>query len=181
MKASHGEVTDQPNSETPQSVISALLASGFPFQTAVASIVRGTNGYTLAGEEVAWKDEMGNDQFLDLVAERGHVFLPIECKKTQKEMLTFLRPSPARGDEARARCAYLTQVKDSTRRLELFCSEWQLTPRSPSRGSAWLALARLGRINGCWSGIYSNLCAALMHMRDATNRTVQSTWIGVIH
>lgn len=56
--------------------------------------------------------------------------LPIECKKTQKEMLTFLRPGPADGDVNRARCLYLRQIQDSTRRMELFCSDWLLMPKS---------------------------------------------------
>src|SRR5205809_4515246 len=73
------QMADQPNSETPQAVINALLASGFPFQTAVAQVVRQCRGYRLVGEEVAWRDDTGTDQFLDLVAQRGHVVLPIEC------------------------------------------------------------------------------------------------------
>src|ERR1700720_2904143 len=109
------DLADQRASETPQAVINALLASGFPFQTAVARVVRQSEGYKLAGEEVPWRDDAGTDQFLDLVAERGHVLLPIECKKTQKEVLTFLRPRPLEGDVNRARCAYLTQVQDATR------------------------------------------------------------------
>jgi hypothetical protein len=123
-------MTDQANLETPQPVISALLASGFPFQTAIAKVVRQSRGYSLVGEEVAWRDDGGTDQFLDLVAQRGHAVIPIECKKTQKEMLNFLRPSPVDGDVNRARCVYLSQVQDSTRRSLLFCSEWQLMPKS---------------------------------------------------
>lgn len=122
---------DPPNSETPHAVMNALLASGFPFQTAVARVIRQFHGYTLAGEEVPWRDETGTDHFLDLVARRGRVMLPVECKKTQKEMLTFLRPGPAESDVNRSRCLYLTQIQDSTRRMELYCSDRQLMPKSP--------------------------------------------------
>jgi len=101
---------DQPNSEAPQAVINALLASGFPFQTAVARVVRQTPRCTLAGEEIAWRDGTGTDQFLDLVAQKGHVSFPIECKKTQKETLTFLLPDGADGNVIRARCAYFSQI-----------------------------------------------------------------------
>jgi hypothetical protein len=121
---------DQTNSETPQAVISALLASGFPFQTAVARVVGQALYYTLAGEEVPWRDDTGTDQFLDLVAQRGLVSLPIECKKTQKDILTFLRPSHADGDVNRARCMYLSQIQDSTSRMEMFCGDWYLMPKS---------------------------------------------------
>jgi Holliday junction resolvase len=47
----------------------------------------------LAAEEFPWRDEGGADQFLDLVAEKGRVVLTIECKKTQKGTMTFLRPA----------------------------------------------------------------------------------------
>jgi hypothetical protein len=121
----------QPDSETPQAVIGALLVSGFPFQTAVAQVVRQCRGYKVAAEEFSWRDETGADQFLDLVAERGHVVLPIECKKTQKDILTFLWPTPSESDVNRARCVYLFQAaQDPSRRIELFCSDWQLVPKS---------------------------------------------------
>jgi hypothetical protein len=138
-------MADQLNSETLQVVINALLASGFPFQTAVAQVVQRCQGYKLIGEEVAWRDDAGVDQFLDLVAQRGHVILPIECKKTQKEMLTFLRPSPADSDVNRARCVYLSQIQDSTRRSELFCSDWQLMPKSAESAFCVVSTSSSGR------------------------------------
>lgn len=121
---------DTPNSDAPQAVISALLASGFPFQTAVSQVVRQTPRCTLAGEEIAWRDDTGTDQFLDLVARKGHVSFPIECKKTQKETLTFLLPDVADCNVNRTRCVYLSQIQDSTRRMELFCGDWILKPKS---------------------------------------------------
>ncbi len=139
------QMADQPNSETPQALINALLASGFPFQTAVAQVVRQCRAYRLVGEEVAWRDDTGTDQFLDLVAQRGHVVLPIECKKTQKEMLTFLRPSPADRDVNRTRCVYLTQIQDSTRRSALFCSDWQLMPKSAESGFCVVSTSASGK------------------------------------
>jgi hypothetical protein len=30
----------------------------------------------------------------------------------------------------RARCLYLSQIQDSTRRFELFCADWDITPNS---------------------------------------------------
>jgi len=138
-------MADQPDSEVLQAVINALLASGFPFQTAVAQVVSQCQGYRLAGEEVAWRDDAGADQFLDLVAHRGHVVIPIECKKTQKEILTFLQPSPADRDVNRARCIYLSKIQDSARRSLLFCSDWQLMPKSPESAFCVVSTSASGK------------------------------------
>lgn len=123
-------MSDQLNTETPQVVIGALLASGFPFQTAVAQLVQQTRNCELVGEEIPWRDETGTDQFLDLVAQKGDISLAIECKKTQKETLTFLCPGHADGNVIRARCVSLYQIQDSTHRMQFACNDLTLMPKS---------------------------------------------------
>jgi hypothetical protein len=118
------------NPQALQPVINALLASGFPFQTAVARVVRQVPACALVDEEVPWRDEAGSDQFLDLIATKGPFVVTVECKKTQKEILTFLQPGGADGNVIRVRCIYLTQIQDSTKRMELFCSDWRFMPKS---------------------------------------------------
>lgn len=118
------------DSEAPQSVITALVASGFPLQTAVARIVSRVPDCAIVQEEYPWRDETGSDQFLDLVVRKHSFIVAIECKKTQKEALTFLQPDGSDGDVTRTRCLYLNQIQDSTKRIELFSSDWQLMPKS---------------------------------------------------
>lgn len=114
----------------PQAAINALLASGFPFQTAIARIVRQVSDCQVICEEFPWRDAGGDDRFLDIVAAKHRFIVTIECKKTQKEILTFLQPGGVDHDVNRARCLYLTQIQDSTKRIELFCSDWMLIPKS---------------------------------------------------
>lgn len=116
--------------KAPEPVIGALLASGFPFQTAVAQVVQHTPNCTLVREEFPWQDETGADQFLDLVAQKGFLFLTIECRKTRKETLTFLQPGGFFSDVNLVRCVYLTQIRDATLRMELLCDDRQLRPKS---------------------------------------------------
>lgn len=118
------------NSESQKSVVNALLSSGFPFQTAVAGLVRSLPECKVIFEEFPWRDERGEDRFLDLVVIRHRFVVTIECKKTQKDILTFLQPGRIDGDINRARCLYLTQIKDSTKRMELCCGDWLLMPKS---------------------------------------------------
>ncbi len=108
----------------------ALLASGFPFQTAVAGIIRVTPNWTLDVEEFPWRDAGGEDRFLDIVARWDRFVVAIECKKTQKDLLTFLQPGGINDNVTRSRCVYLTQIKDSTKRMELFTGEWMVSPKS---------------------------------------------------
>jgi hypothetical protein len=122
-------MSDQ-NAKPPQVIINALMASGFPFQTAVARVVQHVPQCDLVAEEFPWRDEISGEQFLDLVAQKGPFIVAIECKKTQKEILTFLQPEDNDDDVIRARCVYLTQILDSTKRLELYCSDWRLRPKS---------------------------------------------------
>jgi len=69
-----------------QQAIGALLASGFPFQTTVAQIVRQATDWQVLAEEFPWRDESGIDHFLDLVGTKHFFVVTIEYKKTQKEV-----------------------------------------------------------------------------------------------
>jgi hypothetical protein len=122
---------DQPNSDAPQAVISALMASGFPFQTAIAQMVQETQNCSLTSEETPWCDETGADQFIDLIAQKGDISLVIECKKTQKETFTFLCPGRlANGNVNRARCIGLYQIQDVSHRMQFSCNDLNLMPKS---------------------------------------------------
>ena len=116
--------------DVPQPVIASLVASGFPFQTAVAEVVRQISGWRIVREEFPWRDDDGTDQFLDIVATKGQFVVTIECKKTQKDTLSFLRPEPSGDPTCRTRCLYLQQIQDSTKRMELFSNECKLAPDS---------------------------------------------------
>jgi len=116
----------------PESVLAALQSSGFPFQTAVAHVVNPSLGWSLRESEYPWQTPGGDGQFLDIVATNGVFFLTIECKKTRKEILTFLRPlgQSHTGLVEGFRCLRARQMFDSTRRREIFCEEWALKPPS---------------------------------------------------
>lgn len=133
------------SSSTPSAVSGALLASGFPFQTAVARIVKSADGWRILAEEVPWRDIGGEDRFLDIVAVKHRFVVPIECKKTQKEFLTFLQPDDTDHDVNRARCIYLTQIQDSTKRMELFCGDWMLIPKSSESRFCVVATSSSGK------------------------------------
>ncbi len=114
-------------------LVVGLQASGFPFQTAVASVVRQSSLWSLVEQEFPWQDPGGGDHFLDLVAERhaDSMIAAIECKKSQKESFVFLKPdgfSSTHGE--RMRCVFAYQIQDMTRRLELACDEFLVTPNS---------------------------------------------------
>src|SRR5690348_10549027 len=96
--------------DSTQAVVSALLASGFPFQTAIAEVVRQVPQCKLLAEEFPWRDET-DAGFLDLVISKYNIILVIECKKTKKEMFTFLQPGAAEK-VIKARCLYLKQILD---------------------------------------------------------------------
>ena len=116
--------------DIPQPVVTSLVASGFPFQSAVAELIRQLNGWNIVREEFPWRDDDGTDQFLDVIATNGQFVVSIECKKTQKDTLTFLRPEPSSGPTRRVRCLYLQQIQDSTKRMELFCNDGHVAPDS---------------------------------------------------
>lgn len=118
----------------PAAVFGGLRSSGFPFQTAIAHVIRAkaAEGWSVHASEYAWRTPDGTTQFLDLVATNRRLFLAIECKKTSKDIFTFLRPvgHGHTGDHEDFRCLRAEQVRDSTKRLELYCEEWALLPRT---------------------------------------------------
>lgn len=123
-------MADQNQDEVPQAAIGALLASGFPFQTTVASVVERLEWWKVVSEEFPWRDDLARDQFLDLVASDGQFVVTIECKKTQKETMTFLQPRATAADITRARILQMEQILDSTKRMELFSADRNLSPVS---------------------------------------------------
>ncbi len=73
-------------------LVRKLQTSGFPFQTAVAHVVRDSKSWSVDNSEYPWLDPSGKDEFLDLVIKKGELYAGVECKKTEKETLNFLRP-----------------------------------------------------------------------------------------
>jgi hypothetical protein len=116
----------------PDDVRAALNSSGFPFQTAVAHVVRAVPGWSVSASEYVWQTRDGETHFLDLVVTNGTMYLTIECKKTSKRSFTFLRPLGAHksGLTAQVRSLRAVNVNDSGRRVEIRCEDWQLYPRS---------------------------------------------------
>lgn len=116
----------------PEAVVRALQNSGFPFQTAVAHAVEAAPQWRVLSSEYPWQTANGETHFLDLVATNDVIYLTIECKKTRKETLTFLRPLGGQntGLVTEFRCLRALNVKDSSRRIEIFCEDWELSPRS---------------------------------------------------
>jgi hypothetical protein len=116
-------------------VIASLRKSGFPFQTAIASVVRGVADCEVKKEEYPWRDDTGVVRFLDLVVSKHNFLIAIECKKTEKEIFTFLQPTASgtsQEDVVRSRCLYRNQVQDAaTWYWELCCGDWDIKPKSP--------------------------------------------------
>jgi hypothetical protein len=133
--------------KVPAAVLAALQSSGFPFQTAVAHVIRAVPGWSVYASEYPWRTYAGDHQFLDLVAKKLDLFLTIECKKTRKEILTFLRPlgHSDTGQLEQFRCLRSGQLRDSTGRLELFCEDWTLHPRSTSSEFCVVSTSESGR------------------------------------
>jgi len=131
----------------PESVLAALQSSGFPFQTAVAHVIDASPGWSVYESEYPWQSLSGDGQFLDLVATNGNLLLTIECKKTRKETMTFLRPlgQGHTGERREFQCLRAVQIQDATRRLELFCEEWSLHPQSPSSAFCVVSTSESGR------------------------------------
>lgn len=120
--------TDQ-DSMARQAVVNALLASGFPFQTAIAELAQQVTDCKVVTEEFPWRDDNGAG-FLDLVVFKYDFIVAMECKKTQKEIFTFLQPAGAGEKVIRSRCLFLTQIYDQSMRLEMYCSDWEIKPNS---------------------------------------------------
>ncbi len=135
------------NARIPEPVLGALQGSGFPFQTAVAHVIRASRGWSVHASEYPWQGPGGEDQFLDLVVTNEKLFLTIECKKTKKEILTFLLPvgHSNTGGLDDFRCLRAEQILDVTRRLEIFCEDWTLHPRSPCAEFCIVSTSESGR------------------------------------
>jgi len=127
----------RPDPDVAEYVFPALQKSGFPFQATVVDITRSNGRWRVEDEEVPWRDDSGRDQFLDLAARNRRCVITVECKKTEREIYTFLLRSLTRDGQAvpmntrGARCIHLDQIDDSTQRLEVFCADWWLRPNVP--------------------------------------------------
>jgi hypothetical protein len=117
--------------QIPPAVFESLKSSGFPFQTAIARIIADTQPYHIETEEFPWQDHTGKDQFVDLIASNEAWTLVIECKKTRKENLTFLKPDAHSSDRHWImRCVFTTQVQDLTPHFDLNYGDWSVRPLS---------------------------------------------------
>jgi hypothetical protein len=98
-------------------LIQALSGSGFPFQTSLASAIRGLGIYEVE-EELAWRHPDGSDRFLDIAAVGGQVRVLIECKKTAQDKFVFLLPESGdcQQNHQFLQGIYLRQIQDATRR-----------------------------------------------------------------
>jgi hypothetical protein len=130
----------------PNAVPGALLASGFPFQTAVAGAISRIPDWSVVASEWPWHDPQSGDQFLDLVASYRTLTLAIECKKTRNEAFTFLQPKlPPQPDVDRAQVLYTEQIRDMTRRLEVYSGVWGLGPLSAEGAFCVVSTGATGR------------------------------------
>jgi hypothetical protein len=118
----------------PQSVFESLERSGFPFQTAVRHVLRRAQGLAVHASEYPWRGHDDRDNFIDIVARSNEFILTIECKKTTKETLTFLRPlgeptTTRHIDDFRGvRAEYFA----ARGHLEHSYETWKIWPSSPS-------------------------------------------------
>jgi hypothetical protein len=150
-----------------QAVQNALLASGFPFQTAISEIATQVPRCKLIAEEFPWRDDAGVDRFLDLILYEGNFILTIECKKTQKEIFTFLQPAELlERDHVRARCLFLNQIQDSTKWLELFCGDWDIKPKSRESQFCVVSTSDSGRDQRMLEKVAQLLMPGLRHSGD---------------
>lgn len=135
------------DAKVPEAVLAALQSSGFPFQTAVAHLVSTSAGWSLHASEYPWRSSDGDAYFLDMVASNGVLFLTIECKKSKKEILTFLRPLSLShtGFVEDFRCLRAKQILDSSRRIEIYGEEWMLAPPSTSSEFCVVSTSESGR------------------------------------
>jgi hypothetical protein len=132
----------------PDAVLGALKGSGFPFQTAVAQVAKtmGSKWQVIASEYPSKSDD-GEEQFLDLAITNGTLFLTIECKKTRKEIFTFLRPlgQGNTGTTAEFRCLCVERGQESEPRVLIYCEEWSLLPTTYSSGFCVVSTSESGR------------------------------------
>ncbi len=112
--------------KVPTTIFGDLQRSGFPFQTAVAHVVKTSGGWSVHKSEYPWQDPSGKDEFLDLVITNGGWYAGVECKKTEKDTLNFLRPLGLSytGEVDHVRCLH------GRENFRLYCEDWDLWPRS---------------------------------------------------
>ncbi len=134
-------------SETiPEAVLQSLKSSGFPFQTAVAHVIRSSKGWSIHASEYPWR--AGNDdRFLDIVATNGKFIITVECKKTRIETLTFLRPlgHSNTGHIEDFRCLRADRYDLIPPQAHLFCETWGLWPISPCSEFCIVSTSKSGK------------------------------------
>ena len=134
--------------KVPKSLIIALQRSGFPFQTAVRQVIHDSKKWCVDSSEYPWRTMGGDEQFLDIVATNGSLFLTIECKKTRTEILTFLRPLgyADTGKEATFRCLHAGEWRDAIRiGMGILCEDWNLDPTSTHSELCVVSTSESGR------------------------------------
>lgn len=138
---------DNAEEKVPETVISALMRSGFPFQTAVAQAIIDAPPWKVHQSEYPWLTADGNEKFLDIVATNGSLYLTVECKKTQKEKLIFLRPLVIShtGVNPRFRCLRAEQTLGHKFPLRIFNEEWALYPTSTDSEFCVVSTSESGR------------------------------------
>lgn len=72
---------DEPSKEVRDLLAQAIIASGFPYQAKIESLIEASHGWSVIASEVSWLHRE-EEKFLDIVACRGRTHLVIECKKT---------------------------------------------------------------------------------------------------
>ncbi len=127
--------------------IESLQRSGFPFQTAVEEIVSTQTAFNVRESEFPWLDRHRADQFLDLVFNHNSLYVALECKKTEKEILTFLLPegSNSRPWTSQAHVVLTRQVRDATHRLLTYNVVLDLEPKSPKAEFCVVATEKAGK------------------------------------
>ena len=135
------------NETIPKAVLESLKSSGFPFQTAVAHVIRSSKGWSIHASEYPWRGPANDDRFLDIVATNGKFVLTVECKKTRQETLTFLRPlgHSNTGHIEDFRCLRADRYDVIPRQAHLFCETWALWPKSPSSEFCIVSTSKSGR------------------------------------
>lgn len=130
-----------------KAVFESLNRSGFTFQTAVThAMSRSGARWGVYASEYPWRDADGRDNFLDIVATNGQFILTVECKKTSKEILTFLLPLGMRttGDVDEFQCVFV----EYNPKIDRISPEWMILnvwPRSPSCEFCIVSTSDLGR------------------------------------
>lgn len=134
---------DSPSTLNPQGVtVSPILT-----ERAVAHVLNPSIGWWVYATEYPWQTLDGDSQFLDIVAQNEVMYLCIECKKTRKEALVFLRPLGQlnTGSVLPFRCLRATPIRELKERLELFCENWDMNPASTESEFCVVSTSESGR------------------------------------